>query len=43
MYLVLTIWDTISDTGLGYYIIFGLLEISAIYLLIAISNFNITY
>ena len=41
MYLVLSIWDIISDTSLGYYIIFGLLEFSAIYLLIALSNFNI--
>ena len=41
MYLVLSIWDIISDTSLAYYIVFGHLEFSAIYLLIALSNFNI--
>ena len=42
MYLVFTIWDITSDTNLGYYIVFGYLEFSAIYPLIAVSNFNIT-
>ena len=42
MYLVFTIWDIILDTNLGYYIVFGYLEYSAIYLFIATSNFNIT-
>ena len=33
---------TISDNYLGYYIVFGHIEFSAIYLLIALLNFNIT-